>query len=202
MRRIGLFELHAAGVVEPTTDVGILFIGNSNCGKSTLTTRLANEGWRYLTDDMLILKENGREVEALGLRRNFAISPLVVEGWDSPGLKEALGGPIPSDLTKRYLNPCLVFPDGFIEAIVPRVLLFPLITNEASTRMEKLTQGSAMMKLITFCAWARFDRTVAREYLQTLASLVGQSVSWTLYAGHDLLENPGYAAALLQDHLK
>jgi hypothetical protein len=197
MRRTGLYELHAAGVVEPTRGRGALLIGNSNCGKSTITTRLANDGWGYLSDDMLVLSEASGQVEARGLRRHFAVSPVVVEGWKLPRLKDALGGPIPSDSTKRSLDPSIVFPKGFTGLCVPLVLLFPSITGEAKTRIEKLSQSDAMMRLITACAWARYDRAVARDYLQVLAMLVRQSASFALHAGHDLLREPELARTLL-----
>jgi hypothetical protein len=124
-----------------------------------------------------------------------------VEGWKLSRLKEALGGPIPSDPSKRHLDPSIVFPNSFIGFSVPKILFFPLITNEAHTRIEKLSQSEAMMKLITSCAWARYDKTIAREYLQVLAGLVRQSVSWALYTGHDLIAEPGYADALLSEHM-
>jgi hypothetical protein len=201
MRRIGLFELHAAGVVEPTKGVGALIIGNSNCGKSALTIRLAHDGWGYLSDDMLLLDENRGKIVARGVRRIFTISPHIVEGWKLPRLKDALGGPIPSDPDKRHLDPGIVFPNSFVESTVPKVLLFPSITGDSRTRLERLSQGRAMMNLVTACAWARYDKTVAREYLQVLANLARQSVSWALYAGHDMLEETGCAAALLGEHM-
>jgi hypothetical protein len=201
MRRVGLYELHAAGVVEPKTGVGTLFIGNSNCGKSTLTVRLVSEGWKYLSDDMLFLSGNNGRVEARGLRRIFSISPDIVEGWKLPRLKDALGGPIPSDPAKRQLDPRVMFPQGFVELSVPTVLIFPLITGDYRSHVEKLSQSSAMMKLMTNCAWARYDKTVASEYVEVLASLVRQSVSWALHAGRDIIEEPGYAATLLAQHV-
>jgi hypothetical protein len=201
MRRVGLYEVHAAGVVEPKSGVGMLFIGNSNCGKSTLTLRLASEGWKYLSDDMLFLSENKGRVEARGLRRIFSIAPHVLEGWKLPRLNDALGGPIPSDPLKRQLDPCIMFPDGFAELSAPTVLIFPSVTGDYRTRLEKLSQSSAMMKLMTNCAWARYDKTVARDYVQVLANLVKQSVGWVLHAGHDIIEEPGYAANLLGERV-
>lgn len=201
MRRIGLYELHAAGVVEPTRGLGALFIGNSNCGKSMLTVGLTHKGWGYLSDDMLLLSENQGEIAARGVRRHFSISPHIAEGWKLPGLKDALGGPIPSDPLKRQLDPGIVFPKSHIESTIPKALFFPSITGDAETRLEKLSQSRAMMNLVTACAWARYDKTVAGDYLQVLANLARQSKSWTLYAGRDMLEQPGYAAALLSEHL-
>ena len=54
IRRRGLYELHAAGLVEPTTKQGVLIVGDSGCGKSALTMRLAGSGWHYLSDDLLL----------------------------------------------------------------------------------------------------------------------------------------------------
>lgn len=201
MRRSGIFELHAAGVVEPTGGVGALFIGNANSGKSTLTTRLADEGWGYLSDDILLLIENRGEIEARGLRRNFAISPLIGGGWKLPRLAEALMGPVPSDSTKRYFDPSIVFPNNFVESSVPKALFFSSITGEARSRVEQLSQNEAMMKLIGSCPWALYDKVSGREYLQVLASLVRQSCCWALYGGRDLLEEPDCAATLLSQHI-
>lgn len=201
MRRVGLYELHSAGVVEPTNNVAALIIGASNSGKSTLTTRLVSEGWGYLSDDMLLLNENQGKIKARGLRRRFSISPRVVEEWELPRLKDALSEPIASDPTKCYLDPRLAFPNSFIEQCIPSVLLFPLIIGEPSSRMEKISQSSAMMKLIDACAWARLDRAIAHDYLQVLASLARQSVGWVLYAGRDLMKKPGCAASLLSEHM-
>ncbi len=61
LRRCGLFELHAAGVVEPETGGGFLVVGPSGSGKSTLATQLASAGWRYLSDDALLLRAVARD---------------------------------------------------------------------------------------------------------------------------------------------
>ncbi len=56
LRRCTLYEVHAAGLIEPLSGTGFLLVGDSNSGKSSLTVRLANAGWKYLTDDMLVIK--------------------------------------------------------------------------------------------------------------------------------------------------
>ncbi|MCA1629225.1 MAG: hypothetical protein LC774_02430, partial [Acidobacteria bacterium] len=81
LRRCDLYDLHAAGAVEPRSGAGALFVGNSNSGKSSLTVRLARAGWRYLSDDMLLLHElPDGGVRARGLRRQFSVSEESLAG--------------------------------------------------------------------------------------------------------------------------
>ena len=55
MRSIGLFALHAAGLVRPTNEDGVLIIGRSSSGKTTLTLDAIRHGWRYVSDDAVLL---------------------------------------------------------------------------------------------------------------------------------------------------
>src|SRR5215217_3968729 len=63
LRRYGLFELHAAGMVHPESEQGVLIIGPSGSGKSTLALQLAMSGWPYLSDDELLLSLGEDTVE-------------------------------------------------------------------------------------------------------------------------------------------
>jgi hypothetical protein len=197
LRRVGLYVLHAAGVVEPKTNTGMIVVGNSNSGKSSLTIRLAGAGWRYLSDDMLVLAEEGGAVESWALRRIFSISPA---SFASSGLGKGvavLGATVNSDPSKRKLEPGVMFPDSFVESCRPRVLLFPTLTGEAASRVEKLSAGEAMARLIRQCPWASYDGGTAREHLRVLGLLAKQSACYSLSAGRDLLEDSARAPQLL-----
>src|SRR5258705_8620687 len=74
LRRYGLFELHSAAVASPGAQTGVMIIGPSGSGKSTLTLQLAAAGWRYLSDDELLLSLSENEVKARSFRRPFAIT--------------------------------------------------------------------------------------------------------------------------------
>lgn len=202
LRRGGLYMLHAAGVVEPQTGAGTIVVGNSNSGKSSLTIRLAGAGWRYLSDDMLVLDEDDGMVEAWALRRIFSVSPA---SFASSGLSEtdaALGAPVNSDPGKRKLEPRIAFPDSFVESCRPRVLLFPTLTGEATSRVEKLSSGQAMARLIRQCPWASYDAGTAREHLRVLGLMAKQSISYSLDAGLDLFEDSTRAPQLLASCLE
>jgi hypothetical protein len=197
LRRSGLYVLHAAGVVEPQTGAGLVVVGNSNSGKSSLTIRLASAGWRYLSDDMLVLSgEADAACEAYALRRIFSVSAASLAGCELNGLEAALGAPANSDPTKRKLEPRITFPGSFVESCRPRVLLFPTLTGEAASRLGKITRGEAMARLIRQCPWASYDTGTAREHLRVLGMLAKQSDSFTLDAGRDLIEDASRAPKL------
>src|SRR5262249_16022590 len=55
LRPLGFYSIHGAGLAAPDGR-GILVIGPSSSGKSTLTLGLIRHGWRYLSDDALLLR--------------------------------------------------------------------------------------------------------------------------------------------------
>lgn len=194
-RRCGLFDIHAAACIEPLTGAGLLFAGPSGSGKSTLTTRLAARGWRYLSDDSLLLAETEGRVEAWGVRRAFALTESALAWGGLPRLKEAATEPAPFDPLKRRFQPREVFPEGFAEKCAPRVLFFTALTHERETRCLELSQHEAMSRLLRMCPWSCYDRPAARGYVSALAALARQSVPYELLAGTDLLGDLDYTAA-------
>lgn len=201
LRRCGVYDLHAAGVVEPESRAGVLFVGESNSGKSSLTVRLTRSGWSYLSDDMLVLYDDAGRIEARALRRLFAVSARTLSGCSLPRLEEALGTPVNSDPSKRRLEPSVVFPESFAAGCTPRVIYFPAVTHEPTSRIEPLAQAEVLTRLIKLCAWTSFDAT-ARDYLRFLGRLVRQARAYSLLAGRDLLEDPARASELLTPHVQ
>lgn len=200
LRRCNLFTLHAAGVVEPETGAGALLIGNSSSGKSTLTVRLTASGWRYLTDDSLILYETSSGVEAAGYRRFFAISEHTL--LHLPGLEKGIGDAVINDPDKRYFEPGAVFPESFSQTCIPRALFFASIVADEKSHVREISQGDAMMRLIVLNPWASLDIAVARTYLRVLEQLVKQSRSYELSGGRDILHEPERAHTLLAQCMK
>jgi hypothetical protein len=198
LRRCGLFELHAAGVVEPETGGGFLVVGPSGSGKSTLATQLASAGWRYLSDDSLLLRGSAELVEACALRREFAVTEQTVAAGVLEGFEELLKEPVPFDPLKRRFKPHAVFPRGFSESCAPRVLLFPLITNVPESRALRLTQAETMRRLLRMCPWACYDRPAAATHLGLLARLARQAAGFELRAGLDLLGDAEYSSRYLR----
>lgn len=194
MRRCGLYELHGGAVIEPDSAGGVLFVGPSGSGKSTLTLQLAAAGWRYLSDDTLLLSEGTDAIEARGLRRVFAVTENTIASGAWASLADVSTAPVPFDPLKRRFEPHELFPTGFAQVCIPRMLFFPSITHERESRLKKLSRHEAMARLLKMCPWACYDKPSARRHLGTLARLARQSTAYDLSAGTDLLGDPDYTA--------
>jgi hypothetical protein len=195
LRRHGIFELHSAGLVGPHTNSGVVIIGPSGSGKSTLTTQLAASGWKYLSDDELLLTVEQDQVVARGFRDFFALS---AEAMAASGV--VFGGAISGDAKTRF-EPVAVFGQKAVESVIPRALIFTSISGKVETQVVELSQTETMSRLLRACPWATYDREIARENLKVLSHLARQSAGFDLVAGRDLLA-PGYADEFLKSIIK
>ena len=177
LRRFGLFDLHSAGVVEAGSGKAVLIIGPSGSGKSTLALQLAKAGWSYLSDDELLLSLTDGAVEARGFRSFFAIS-------------EARAA------FKHCFEPEIVLGSKRVDHAVPGSLLFIRLNSEFRSELKRLTQAEIMMRLITACPWATYDKSIASANLGVLSTLARQVNGFDLAAGRDLLD-PGFAPSFL-----
>lgn len=178
LRRYGLFELHAAGMVQPGSEKGVLIIGPSGSGKSTLAFQLGKAGWPYLSDDELLLSLVDGEVEARGFRSFFAIKDEANGDFKSCFEPESTLG-----LERR-------------PSALPGVLLFTSLSGEERSQLTGLTQAETMARLLRACPWATYDTAVAAPNLELLSKLARQTSAFDLFAGSDLLR-PGCASDLL-----
>lgn len=192
MRRCGRFELHSGCVVEPETGAGVLLAGVSGSGKTTLTVQLASAGWGYLSDDVLLLKEEFGAVEARPLRRVFAATEATaaaagLDGVARAGLPEA----------KFRFAPDEFFPGGFVESCRPAGLCFPSVARAPESRVVEVAPAESLSRLIRMCPWACFDRQSAAAHLRVLSLLARQCRAFELHAGSDVLGDPARVASLL-----
>jgi hypothetical protein len=202
LRRAGAYDLHAAGVVEPATGAGALIVGTSSSGKTTLTLKLAARGWRYLSDDMVLLHETRAGLEAAGLRKLFSVAAASLAGSQLPQLEAALGAPVASDPSKRRLVPEIIFPDARAASCRARVLFFPQVVDADETTICEMPARIAMQQLLRLCPWATYDAHTAPDYLRVLARLANECRAYELRAGRDLLHDQARAADLLAPYLK
>ncbi|MEP6635332.1 MAG: hypothetical protein ABJB97_01310 [Acidobacteriota bacterium] len=202
LRRVGVYDLHAASAVDPSAGNGALFVGASGSGKTTLTLRLIECGWRYVSDDMVVMRETPAGVEVEGLRRLFAVAPMSLVGVSGERLSAALGQPVASDQSKRTLDPQVVFPDRRAVHCLPRLLFFPRITAEPETTIALLPARGAMQQLLRHCPWATYDVHSAPDYLRMLARLANQCRAYELLGGRDLLLQPNRTADLLAPYMR
>jgi hypothetical protein len=184
LRRHGLFELHAAGMVHPRNEQGVLIIGPSGSGKSTLAFQLASAAWPYLSDAEVLLSLDEGTVEARGFRSFFAVKDESNRDYKNCFEPDAALGPAFKS-TRRV-------------SAVPGVLLFIRRTGEERTRPDGLTQSETMTRLLRACPWATYDSAIAAANLELLSKLARQTRAFDLFAGRDLL-TAGFAADLLSE---
>lgn len=197
LRRCGLYDLHAAGMVEPSGGAGFVLAGGSESGKTSLSVRLGASGWRYMSDDQLIISESERGLEVRGLRKSFQTSAAALAGCPLPRLDEALGILVPNDPEKRKLDPEVLFPGMFAPSAAARVLCFPAVAGGRVSRVEPVGPAEAMSRLIKMCPWSSYDLSSAREHLGVLSRLVRQCKAYALHAGRDIFDEPAEAGRLL-----
>lgn len=201
LRRVELYELHAAAVAEPEGGEGVLLVGASNSGKSTLTLKLAQSGWRYLSDDTLLLSAGGGLTLAHAFRRYFSFPDSLLEAVALPRAEAAMREAVPHFPDKRPLDPSVAFPGQFLDRCVPRALCFPRVTGEAESRLLPLAPPQAMARLVEQCPWSCYDRQSSAHHLSVLSALARQANSFDLLAGRDILEEEGRAEALVRECL-
>jgi hypothetical protein len=197
LRRAGLYQLHGAGLVPPELNAAALILGSSGSGKSTLTALLASQGWSYMTDDALLLSDEGGVINARGIRIFFAASETTLESCSLQRLTAAMGSPMLSDPNKRRLDPTVAFPDSFISSCVPRALFFASISGKAASEVMPISQAETMSRLIRSNPWTSYDSFTARDHLRVLNRLATQCTAYSLCAGRDVLDDPLLAQSLL-----
>jgi hypothetical protein len=68
LRQHGIYALHANGLVKES---GILFVGGSGSGKSTSSLSLIRQGWSYLSDDVILLRNSLDGIEDRHSQKDF-----------------------------------------------------------------------------------------------------------------------------------
>ena len=202
LRRLGLYQLHGAGLVPSGMNAAALILGSSGSGKSTLTALLASQGWSYMTDDALLLSDEGGMINARGIRSFFAASEATLASCSLQHLTAAMGSTMLTDPNKRRLDPTVAFPDSFVSSCRPRVLFFASISGKASSEIVPITQAETMSRLIRSNPWTSYDRFTARDHLRVLNRLATQCSAYSFCAGRDVLDGPTFAQSLLLPFVK
>ena len=184
LRRCGLFEIHSAGVIPPGSNNAILIAGASGSGKSTLTTQLANSGWGYLSDDILLLTETREEVELHAFRRFFALTDETIAAVNLPaGTDLSLARP------KQRVIPQDHFRCDPVRQAKPGAIIFPTITGQPQSQMKPITPAETMSRLLRLCPWASYDKPTSVSHLRLLGFLANNSRGFELLAGTDVLND-------------
>ena len=174
-----------------------MILGPSGSGKSTLTSLLAKCGWRYLSDDILLLQDCGIDLKVGAFRRFFALTAetLAAVALSQETFNKSAGS------AKERISPREHFDSDPIEQATPGYMIFTNVTREPQSRLVSLTSTEAMTNLLRLCPWATYDKPTSEEHLRILARLANTSSAFVLHAGTDILNEPTLAADLIQQSI-
>jgi hypothetical protein len=143
--------VHAAAVVAPDGGAWLL-AGDTHAGKSTTSVNLIEAGWRFVSDDHVVLFHgaDGRPwVE--GWPRRFHLD----EGW-------ADGAPVHR---RGEVDPHARWPGRWLRTAPLAGLLFPRVEADLPTAISPFPAADALAGLLRQSPWLLADRACAAEVL-------------------------------------
>jgi hypothetical protein len=193
LKRHGRFALHAAALAHG--EAVVLFPAASGAGKTTLALALLDQGWGFLSDDMVFLQPRparDRPV-VLGFPDEVDVGPGTVELL--PTLAAHLGTPAP----ERLKAPMLVEEAFGVEPVragTPVAVVFPRVGDGAASRLQPLDPGDALVELAPNVLLT--DGPASQAHLDALAALVRATPCWSLETGQDFAALSGQLRRLVR----
>jgi hypothetical protein len=146
LKKLGILVWHSAAVTKD--GFAMLLPGISGSGKSTTTLNLLSLGYRFLADDLVLLRRRGRSLEASGYESGLYLtdrSLQLLPEWKKfkRGRRYKKG-----QRWKYRINLESFRPPESSKPPSVKYVLFPLVTGGRKTRLEKLTPTQAMIECL------------------------------------------------------
>lgn len=152
--RMGRALVHAAAVVPPGGGAWLL-VGDTHAGKTTTTANLVRAGWRYVSDDHVVLhRDAAGRIAVEGLPRPFHLD----EGYEEGVVHRRRGS---TDARER-------FPGAWCRTAPLAGLLFPRVQADEPTALGPAGAGDALTALLRQSPWLLADRGCAPRVLALL----------------------------------
>lgn len=156
--RADFLQLHAAGMVRD--GVGVILAGGPGSGKSTLAAALLARGWRYCSDDLILIdpatgfmhpfpKAICVRSGAFDIVERLAL-PLAGGRYHVKGLRGSVG----------YINPHDVAPDRVARPGPVRFVVFPRYMRGVSSSLFAMPRARAVYGLVS----ATLNRTAFTDH--------------------------------------
>lgn len=152
--RMGRALVHAAAIVAPDGGAWLL-AGDAHAGKSTTAVNLISAGWRFVSDDNVVLfRDADGAIAVEGWPRRFHLD----EGWET-------GEPLHR---RGEVDPHERWPGQWLRTAPLAGLLFPRVAAHLPTQLEPLAASQALGGLMRQSPWLLADRGAAPGVLSLL----------------------------------
>ena len=187
LARSGAALVHA-GAVADQQGRAWLFAGDTHAGKTTTCVSLADAGWRFLTDDQVVL-------------RMGAGGTILTEGWprrahlDAGYQERAIAGHrVPVDLRERWDTPWCGRASLFATVL-------PSVRPEVPTAARRVPASEAFTALVRQSPWLLADG-VSAPAIVALLRAVALCPAFALDLGLDSYANGSLLASVLSTALE
>lgn len=188
----GLYMIHAAALERK--GCGVLIPGVRGSGKSTSCVALLRAGYRCLSDDKPFLRENGNGIELLAFPEKIDVTDQTISFF--PELCATTATLTPG-YRKRQFRSEAIYPGSTTNAARPRLILFPTISGESASWVERLPKAKALEAILPHSLLV-FDRVISTDHFQLLGHLVAETDCYRLAFGRDILDLPALVDSLLE----
>jgi hypothetical protein len=192
LKLCGLYTLHATALEKDGR--GVLIPGASGRGKTTSCISLLRDGYRLLSDDHPLVRENRQDLQIL----SFPVKIDVTDGTVGffPELRDAQKSLHPG-VRKRFFYVEELYPHGTADRCEPAVILCPQVVDWPTSHVEPISRSRVLEELLKEGLLA-FDREVAARQFQVFSRLVAKAACYRLFFGEDVLGLPRLIDPLLK----
>lgn len=192
LRYSGYFFLHAAAI--KVDNVSYLICGDGGTGKTTATLSLVREGFQYVGDDSLFLRDDNGIITISPLYTHVHVDGNLANRF--PEITKGKNPKIPNG-RKVPVNISAHYPDAFLPSLNPNVIVFPAITSDRMSKIIPITQTDIFKRLLKQTALP-VEKHIAREQLKILQTLVSQTKGFALHSGRDVYDDSSLLVSLLK----
>ncbi|HYE75865.1 MAG TPA: hypothetical protein VEF04_21150, partial [Blastocatellia bacterium] len=187
LKTSGILVWHSAAVVRD--GMAILLPGVSGSGKSTTTLNFLSLGYRFLADDMILLRRRDDGLEAFGYETGLYLTDKSIHllpEWEKfkQGQKRKKG-----TRWKHEINLTSFRPHPKAQPPLIKAVLFPQVSKGKETRLEKLTEAQVMLECLRqppkeFPA-SILGQAAIQSQFEIYSSLASSARSYKIYLGED-----------------
>jgi len=183
LRWRGLYPIHASGVYSQGR--GILLMGDSGCGKSTVTLSLLLRGWRFLSDDLVFVRECNRRLRILSVSSSLKYNHRLFAGLQPLPISSGC-----AEEDEAVIDVERVFPRQSVYHCVPGIIIFLRIVDSRKSALVSIPQRLAFFKLINQSVSLFLGGKPSQGQLDVLRKLSTRTATLQLSLGHDLRRDP------------